>query len=322
MKRYKIVFLDAKTLGHIKSVARLSTLGEFISYDVTSADQTISHIHGADIIITNKVIIDKAVIDSCPSLKLICIAATGMNNVDLAYAAEKGIKVRNVAGYSTESVVQVTFALLLYLLNHVRYYDDYSKSGEYSGNDIFTHFGRPFYELAGKQFGIIGLGTIGRRVARIALAFGANVVYYSTTGKNLNNPYQHLALDKLLTTSDIVSVHCPLTSSTRNMIGYHQIRMMKPSSYLINVSRGGIINESDLARALDEGLIAGSGLDVLEKEPPEADNPLFHLKHPERIVITPHLAWASTESRERLMEGIIKNIVDFIHEENKPKCDE
>ncbi len=317
MKRYKIVFLDAKTLGNINIIGRLSTLGELINYDVTSAEQTIKRINGADIVITNKVVIDKKVIDACPSLKLICIAATGMNNVDLSYAAEKGIEVKNVSGYSTESVVQSTFALLLYLANNVRYYDDYTKMGDYTRSDIFTHFGRPFYELAGKQYGIIGLGNIGRRVAQVALAFGANVVYYSTTGKNLNNPYKHLTLGELLSTSDVVSVHCPLTNATKNMIDYNQIKLMKPSSYLINVSRGGIINEQGLARALNEGLIAGAGLDVLEKEPPEADNPLFNLKHPERLIVTPHLAWASIESRERLMEGIIKNILAFINEDNK-----
>ncbi len=316
MKRYKIVFLDAKTLGHTINYSRLSTLGEFISYDITPAEQTIKHINGADIIITNKVVIDRKVIDSCPSLKLICIAATGMNNVDLAYAGEKGIKVRNVAGYSTESVVQVTFALLMYLLNSVRYYDDYTKSGEYARNDIFTHFGRPFYELAGKQFGIIGLGTIGKRVTQVAIAFGAKVAYYSTTGKNFSNPYPLLELNELLSTSDVVSIHCPLTNSTRNMIGYNQIKMMKKTAYLINVSRGGIIIEPELAKALDEGLIAGAGLDVLEKEPPLATNPLFNLKHPERLIVTPHLAWASMESRERLIDGIIKNIEEFINENN------
>jgi glycerate dehydrogenase len=316
MKRYKIVFLDAKTLGHTNNYAQLSTLGELISYDVTSAEQTITHINKADIVITNKVIIDRKVIDSCPSLKLICIAATGMNNVDLAYANEKGIKVRNVAGYSTESVVQVTFALLLYLLNKMRYYDDYTKSGDYARNDIFTHFGHPFYELAGKQYGIIGLGTIGKRVAQVAIAFGAKVAYYSTTGKNFGNPYPHLELNELLSASDVVSIHCPLTPATKNLIGYDQMKMMKPSSFLINVSRGGVIVESDLAKAIDEGLIAGAALDVLENEPPLATNSLFNLTHPERLVITPHLAWASIESRERLMEGIIKNISEFISEGN------
>jgi lactate dehydrogenase-like 2-hydroxyacid dehydrogenase len=314
MKRAEIVFLDTDTVGYTSNLKALSQLGRITYYPTTSREETILHIGDAEIIITNKVLIDEVVMGSCPAIKLICVAATGMNNIDLVHAHKRGIQVRNVAGYSTESVVQTTFSLLFYLCNKIRYYDDYTKSGEYFRNSTFTHFKQNFYELYGKRFGIIGLGTIGKRMAEAATAFGAKVVYHSTTGQNLTNPYPHLALTELLSTSDVVSVHCPLTPGTRNLIGYEQLKQMKKSAFLLNTGRGGILNEADLARGLDEGLIAGAGLDVLEKEPPMTDNPLFALKHPERIIITPHLAWASNESRERLIEGIIHNIIEYLNE--------
>jgi lactate dehydrogenase-like 2-hydroxyacid dehydrogenase len=306
-----IVFLDADTTGHTKNLAQLTGMGEFRYFPATSYEDTVTHIGNAEIVITNKVVMDAAIMDACPSIGLICVAATGMNNVDLDHAKKRGIRVKNVAGYSTESVVQLTFALLLCLLNKIQYYDAYTKSGEYARSHVFTHFANNFRELSGKRFGIIGLGTIGKRVAEVATAFGAQVSYHSTTGRNLMNPWPHLSLTELLSTSDVVSLHCPLTPETRNLIAYPELRRMKPTAFLLNTGRGGIINEADLARSLDEGLIEGAGLDVLEKEPPEPDNPLFALRHPEKIIITPHLAWASNESRERLMEGIIKNINDY-----------
>lgn len=312
MKKVKIVFLDAGTVGDTGNLWRLQEAGETVFYAFSLPGEIIPRAGDAEIVITNKVPIDKSVMDSCPRLKLICIAATGMNNVDLVHAGSRGIVVKNVAGYSTESVVQSTFSLLLYLTNHLRYYDEYTKSGAYFRNPVFTHFGKNFYELHGKQFGIIGLGTIGRRVAEVASAFGSKVSYYSTTGRNLDNPYPHLALPALLASSDVVSVHCPLTPETRNLIGYERLKLMKNTALLLNTGRGGIIHEADLARALDEGLIAGAGLDVLEEEPPGPGNPLFSLNHPERLVISPHMAWASDESRERLIEGILNNINEYL----------
>ena len=314
MKRPIIVFLDAGTVGYTANLTRLSELGEIQYYPATSREETVRRIGNAAIVISNKVLIDSSVLDSCPTIKLICVAATGMNNIDLNHAKERGIQVKNVAGYSTESVVQVTFSLLLYLFNFTRYYDDYTKSGEYFRSPVFTHFEKNFHELYGKRFGIIGLGTIGKRIAEVVTAFGAKVAYHSTTGRNLMNPYPQLTLTELLSVSDVVSVHCPLTPETRNLIGYAQLKQMRNSAILINTGRGGILNEADLARALDEGLIAGAGLDVLEQEPPQPDNPLFALRHPERLILTPHLAWASNESRERLIEGIINNIKEYLNE--------
>ena len=312
----KIVFLDASTVGHTRNLSRLHELGETVFFPYTLPEETIPRSRDAAILITNKVLISQSVMDACPRLKLICIAATGMNNVDLVHAEKKGILVKNVAGYSTESVVQITFSLMFYLINHLSYYDGYTKSGAYFRSPVFTHFDKNFSELQGKHFGVIGLGTIGKRIAGIASAFGAKVSYYSTTGRNLDNPYPHLTLQELLSDADILSIHCPLTSDTRNLIRYEKLKLMKKTAILLNTGRGGIIHEADLARALDEGLIAGAGLDVLEEEPPRPDNPLFTLKHPDRLIITPHMAWASNESRERLIEGILNNIIEYL---NNPK---
>jgi glycerate dehydrogenase len=312
MKRPGIVFLDAETLGDVHGFFSLTKLGNLTVYPSTPDKLRVERIHGKEIVITNKVIIDKDVIDACPSVKLICVAATGLNNIDLEYASLKGITVRNVAGYSTESVVQHTFTILFCLMGHILYYDDFVRKGIYAQSQLFTHHGKPFNELSGKKFGIIGMGTIGRRVAQIASAFGAEVNYYSTTQQNLQTGYRHLPLNALLSESDILSIHCPLTDSTRDLIGYEELRKMKKEVLVINAARGGIINESDLACALNENLIAGAALDVMVKEPPDASNPLFHIDHPEKLLITPHIAWASCESRERLMQGIIDNIADYV----------
>jgi glycerate dehydrogenase len=313
MIRPGIVFLDADTLGDI-SFYPLTRLGNLTVYQTTSPAQRIERISGHEIVITNKVVIDREIMKVCPDLRLICIAATGMNNVDPDYAAEKGIAVKNVSAYSTESVVQHTFSMLFYLMGKLPYYDQYVKNGDYARSELFTHHNYPFHELAGKQYGIIGMGTIGKRIAAVARAFNAEVSYYSTSGKNLDTGFRHVPLSMLLVESDIVSVHCPLNERTRDLIGYEELRKMKGEAILINAGRGGVVNESDLACALDEGLIGGAALDVLAKEPPEPSNPLFHLKQPERLLITPHIAWASIESRDRLMQGIVNNIAAYLHQ--------
>ncbi len=309
----KIVVLDAKTLGDDVNLDILSGFGDLIVYPTTSPAQIGERIYDADIIITNKVVIDKKVIDNAPNLKLICVAATGTNNVDIRYAKEKGIAITNVAGYSTESVVQHTFAMLFYLLEHLRYYDDYVKSGKYAESPIFTHLGKPFWEIHGKRWGIIGLGTIGRRVAQVSKSFGCEVVYYSTSGIKRKEDFPEVSLEELLKSSDIVSIHAPLNEKTKNLITYEQIKIMKPNAILLNLGRGGIVNETDLARALDENLIAAAGLDVLEKEPISPDNPLLKIKNPEKLLITPHIAWTSIEARKRLVEEIAKNIEAFLN---------
>ena len=308
----KIAFLDVKTLGDAASLNNLKELGELRLYPLTPGSLRVERLKDIEVAITNKVVIDKYVMDNCPALRLICVAATGMNNIDTGYAMKKGIAVKNVAGYSTESVAQSVFAMLFYLMNKLRYYDDYVKSGNYCESDIFTHHGQPFTELSGKRFGIIGLGNIGKRVAGIAKAFGCEVVYYSTSGENRNNKsFQHVDLNMLLASSDIVSVHCPLNERTRNLIDFHRLSLMKSSSYLLNAGRGGIVAEHDLAEALNNEIIAGAGLDVLEIEPVKPDNPLLKIKNPENLIITPHIAWASVESRNRLIDKIYHNIREY-----------
>jgi glycerate dehydrogenase len=252
---------------------------------------------------------------STPTLKLICVAATGMNNIDLEAAAELGIQVKNVKGYSTDSVAQETFALLLALLNSTAYYDTYVKTGEYSQERIFTHLGRPYWELNGKRFGILGLGEIGRQVARIAMAFGAEVVYFSASGQTYNVIYKQLELDEFLETCDVISIHAPLNPQTENLLNYERIAQMKPTALLLNTSRGGIVNEADLVRALDDDLIAGAAIDVFTQEPIPASHPYLQLKKKEKLLLAPHIAWSSIESRTRLVHKVAENIRGYLHQD-------
>lgn len=310
----KIVFLDEATVGKVSALDKFKAFGEYIAYDFTSNDEKIERLSGADIAIVNKVIIDREVMDSCPNLKLICIAATGMNNIDLAAAEEKGIIVKNVAGYSTDSVVQITFALLFEMMNRVSVFNDYVYSGEYSKSLSFTSLTPVFNELSGKRYGIIGLGAIGRKVATIAKAFGAEVCYYSTSGKNNNSDFTQVGLNELLRESDIISIHSPLNEKTLGLIGKEQLNMMKESAFLINVGRGGIVVEKELVEALNDNKIAAAGLDVFSVEPLKSSNPLFEIKDKNKLVMTPHIAWASLEARERLVNMIAQNIEFWLKE--------
>ena len=313
MTALRIVFLDVKTVGNVPNLARLEQCGSVVYFQTTEPAQTLDRIRDADVVITNKTVLDRAIIEQAPNLKLICVAATGTNNIDKVAAAERGIPVKNAHDYSTQSVAQGTFAILLHLLNRVPFYDGYVKGGGYAQSDIFTHFGPSFWELNGKRFGIIGLGTIGRQVGKIATAFGADVVYYSTSGQNTNQPYTRLELDEFLKSSDVVSIHAPLNENTANLINYERLQQMKKTALLINVGRGGIVNEADLARALDEELIAGAGVDVFEKEPISPENPLLQVKRKDALVLTPHITWASIEARTLLIEKIGQTIDEFLN---------
>jgi lactate dehydrogenase-like 2-hydroxyacid dehydrogenase len=307
----EIVFLDKKTIGEVSNFTMLHKLGNVEVFDQTDPSEVVPRASGKEVVITNKVPLTRETLDALPGLKLICVAATGTNNIDLKYAQEKGIQVRNVKSYSTESVAQSTFAMLLHLLNRMSYYEAYVKSGAYSKGKIFTHHGPAFWELSGKRMGIVGLGNIGRKVARIAESFGMEVVFYSTTGRNNNINYKRFDLDTLLATSDVVSIHAPLSESTQNLITYEKIRLMRPCAILLNTGRGGIVNEAGLARALNENLIGAAGIDVLLEEPIRPDNPLMRVVDKQKILITPHMAWASMESRARLIEGIARNIEQY-----------
>jgi len=308
-----IAFLDTDTMGNVPNLHIIDSLGKVVYYPVTQPHQTIERLQGVDIAITCKVVIDRQVIDHAPDLKLICAAATGINHIDADYAEQKGILVKNVAGYSTYSVAQHTFALILALYHQIPYYDQFVKDGRYSQHHIFSGMDRDITEIRGKTFGIIGLGTIGKKVAEIATVFGAEVWYYSTSGKNDNPLYRRVSLEELLSHADIVSIHAPLNDLTRNLITYDQLRLMKPSAIIINTGRGGIINEADLAKAIDNDLIAGAGLDVFTREPILPDNPLLHVQKSAKLVLSPHNAWTSLEARKILIEGIAKNIREFLN---------
>ena len=241
-----------------------------------------------------------------------CVAATGTNNLDKDYLAERGIAWRNVAGYSTESVAQHTFAMLFYLFEKLRYYDDYVKEDRYTNDTVFTHFAEHFYELNKKTWGIIGLGNIGRRVAKIAEAFGADVIYTSPSGSAPQEGYHQVDMETLLAESDIISVHAPLNEYTENLIDRKALRKMKKSCIFLNLGRGPIVVEADLADALEEGVIAAAGLDVLCEEPMSETNPLRRIKDSKKLLITPHIAWASVEARTRLMAIILDQAKEFL----------
>lgn len=309
----KITILDAKTLGQDIDLSVFEQFGEFEIHQTTTKDQTIQRIQYSDIVITNKVIIDKAVLDACQNLKLICISATGMNNVDLEYARQKRVKVTNVAGYSTKSVAQHTFSMLFYLLGQMRYYDEYVQSGQWEKDTLFTHIAHPFYEISGKKWGIIGMGTIGGEVAKIASAFGSQIQYYSTSGQNSNQPYTQVSLNQLLSECDIISIHAPLNDQTQNLIAKEQLALIKEDAVLLNLGRGGIINEEDLANALENKRFF-TGLDVTQFEPLSNQSPLFGIKDKQRLLITPHIAWTSIEAREILLQGIVQNIKDYLRD--------
>jgi lactate dehydrogenase-like 2-hydroxyacid dehydrogenase len=312
----KIVLLDAKTLGEDLDLSIFEKFGTFISYETTSAKKTMRRIEDADIVLTNKVVITQEMMERASRLKLICITATGMNNVDLKSAKSLGIAVKNVAGYSTKSVVQHTFAMALYLLEQLSYYDNAVKSGKWTQSKLFTDVSRPFFEISGKRWGIIGLGAIGQEVARVAEAFGAEVSYYSTSGSNLHHAYPHRPLEFILRDSDIISIHAPLNEDTMSLIDERNLHLIKEGAILLNLGRGGIINETDLLFELNRRRFY-AGLDVLEQEPLSPTSLFHRIKDPTQLLITPHIAWTSIEARKKLLKGVAKNIKSFLKNHQK-----
>lgn len=309
----KIVFLDAATVGKDVSLEGLEKFGEVVLYDATRQDEAASRVADCDIAITNKVKLYKDEIDAAHNLKLICVAATGVNCVDVDYAATKGIPVKNVPAYSTESVAQVIFMHVLNLVGHGMYFNRIVHDGTYSRSGMFSDVLNPFFELKGKRMGIIGMGNIGTRVAELAVAFGMEVAYYSTSGTAHCKDYPCISLEELLAGSDIISVNCPLNQKTRDLVAYTELARMKPEAYIVNASRGGIINENDLVRALNDGLIAGAAVDTFETEPLPADHPyLTKVKDPSKLILSPHIGWTSIEARLRLVEILEENIRTFL----------
>jgi len=300
----KIVFLDAATMGSDISFSPIQALGQLVCYETSTPQEAL------EVLIVNKIRVTRELIDAARCLKLICEAATGVNNIDLDYAASKGIPVRNVAGYSTGSVVQTTFMHILALEGRSAYFDGCVKSGRYSRSGIFTDVSVPYHELAGKKLGIIGMGNIGTGVAKVAEAFGMEVCYFSTSGTSHCKDYPSLSLERLMSESDIVSVHAPYNERTAGLIGKDQIGLMKRSAILVNMGRGGIVDEAALADAVDAGLIAGAALDVFSSEPLPEDSPFMKMVHKERMILSPHIAWASVEARTRLVAMIADNIAE------------
>ncbi len=306
----KIVFLDEYSIAG-RDMSKIAAMGEYVAYDNTLKEEVVERLRGAEIAISNKVMISGEAMRQLPDLKLICVAATGMNNVDLVTAKELGIEVKNAVGYSTTSVAETTLASALALARHIVYFNDYFHDGRYAAADRAFCFDRMTYEIRGKRWGIIGLGNIGREVARLAKAFGCEVAYYSTSGVRREEEIPSMELDELLKWSDIVSVHSPLNERTRGLVGRQQLQMMKPSAIIINVARGGIIDEAALAEALDSGWVSAAALDVFSVEPLK-ESPLFHIHDKYRLLASPHNAWAAAEAIDRLLECVAENIREYI----------
>lgn len=313
-----IVILERNSVGTDVSVDAFEKLGNVTYYENTVTEEEVrARVKDADVIIANKSPMREATLKDAPNVKLICEFATGYDNCDLAYCSGRGIRVCNVVDYSTAMVAQHTFALALALSGKLPHYDNYVKSGAYSAQSRFSNFDVPFLELDGKTWGIVGMGNIGKRVARIAEAFGCKVIFYSITGKSTCTDYCQVDKDTLLAESDFLSLHCPLSELSRYFIDREALSKMKKSAVLINVARGAVVNNQDLYEALLAGEIAAAGLDVLEQEPLSLDNPLGKLKDSNQLIITPHLAWGSVEARTRCVAEAYENICAFLRGESR-----
>ena len=303
----KIVYLDSATVGETP-MDGIAELGELVCWPESTPEEALERVRDCNVLIVNKVLVTRALLDAAPELRLVCEAATGVNNIDLEACRERNIPVRNVAGYSTDSVVQTTFMHILSLMGNAPYFDNTVKDGTYSKGTLFTDVSRPYIEMKGKRIGIVGMGAIGTGVARVAEAFGMEVVYYSTSGTGHCKEWPSISLGELMRTSDVISIHAPYNERTAGLIGAAELAMMKPSAIIVNMGRGGIVDEAALAEVIDNDLIGGAALDVFTKEPLPGDSPLLRTRHPEKLRFTPHTAWASTEALTRLVNCIAENI--------------
>lgn len=313
----KLVVLERNSVGTDVDVSCFERFGEVEYYPNTVAENTAERIKDADIIISNKAPMNESTLKDAPNVKLICLFATGFDCVDLAYCKSRGIKVANVVNYSTAAVVQHTILLALALEEKLAFYDDYVKSGAYAAQDRFSNFDRTFGELDGKTWGIVGMGNIGRRVAGVAQALGCNVIFYSASGKSSCTEYERVEFEELLAQSDILSLHCPLSDRTKGLMNWEAFSKMKQTAILVNVARGPVVDTQALYEALTTGQIAAAGLDVLEQEPIAKDDPLGSITDSTKLIITPHMAWASKEARERLVGEVMENIRAFLNGEER-----
>ncbi len=304
----KIVFLDEYSLSGC-DLSRIRALGDYTGYEKTfTTEEVVERCREADVIISNKVLVTREAMEQLPHLKLICVAATGVNNIDLKAAAERGIPVKNAVGYSTHAVAETTLGSVLALYRRIGYYDRFVKSGNYAHSDVPFHFGMPTHQLYGKRWGIIGLGNIGREVARLATAFGCEVAYTSTSGNVREEKYPARSLEELLQWADVITIHCPLNERTRGLIGRKEFALMKHDALLVNVARGGIVDEEALVEALDNNRLGGASIDVYEQEPMRADSPLLRIQKSDKLLLSPHNAWSPVEAIEVLIGCIEENI--------------
>lgn len=314
----KVVVADTDSVGQDMDYSIYDDLGEVVYYpDKINDDNAKERLKDAEVLMINKSVITEAVLDAAPKLKLICEFATGFDNANVDLCKSRGVKVANVVNYSTASVAQHTFALLFYLMENSRHYDEFVKSGGYANQPHFCCLDIPFEELEGKTYGIVGMGNIGRKVAQIATAFGAKVIFYSTSGNSTCTDYERVSFDELLNRSDVISIHCPLTDRTNNLFNKEAFDKMKETAILINVARGAVVSEKDLADALKEGKIKAAGLDVLSPEPMAKNSPLLDIQDSGKLFVTPHMAWGSTEARKRCLMEVKKNVLAFM--EGKPR---
>ena len=308
----KIVILEAKTVsrGDV-SFEELYSLGDVTEYPLTPTDKIVENVGDAEAVLCNKTPFTEAVLRACPNLKYIGLCATGYNNIDLKTCRELGITVCNVPAYSTGAVAQQVFSFILNFFSRTAEYGGFVREGGWIKSETFSDFVFPTRELEGKTLGIIGYGSIGRRVAGIARAFGMNVIVNTRTAKQ-DSSVRFVGIKELFSEADVITAHCPLTPETRGLIGRENLAYCKPSCIIINTSRGDVVDEQALADALSEGRIAGAALDVLQSEPMSADCPLGRLQNAENCIITPHVAWAALETRERLVKTVVENLRAYI----------
>ncbi len=317
----KIAILDKATLGEALEYDLVDALGQVERYENTSKDQLIDRLQGVTVAISNKCVYSKEVIEAAKDLKLICSTGTGYNTVDLETARNRGVGVTNVKDYCTDSVAQHTIAMVLHLRHQLGYYRDYTSSGEYVEDHKYKHYSRPFHELPGATWGIIGMGNIGKKVASLAQILGCHIQYHSTSGKNLSQAYKHVTLDELLASSDIITIHAPLNDQTHHLIGKDNVHLLSPKTILVNVGRGAIIDAEALVEHVKERGIGGLGLDVLEVEPMEASSPIKEIMDQDRVLLTPHVAWASVEARQRVICEVAYNIKSFLEGGKRNRVD-
>ena len=312
----KIVIADKDSVGTDMDYSIYDELGEVTYYDdKVTEENAAERLKGANILVINKSQITDKLLDAAPELELICEFATGFDNANIPACDRHGVKVANVVNYSTASVAQHTFAMLFYLMENLRHYDEFVKSGEYANQEHFCCLDIPFDELDGKTYGIVGMGNIGKKVAQIATAYGAHVIFYASSGHSDCTDYEQVSFDELLSRSDVISLHCPLSDRTRDLFDKRAFEKMKKTAILINVARGAVVVEKDLSEALLSGEIAAAGLDVLSPEPMAKDSTLLKIKDSGKLIVTPHLAWASTQARTRCLDEVKKNIVSWMQGE-------